>query len=155
MLRVDSWTASLFQRVYDLLWDGCCVPIGTFRMFVALTPIVIDASWQAWRGGLQTIVLGSGLYAVALCLLYDPLTMMKDNRLQACGRLASLNTTAQTFARRTRDLRLFYLALLVLTSILFHRTGAFLLIDVTYARGIQIRPRQLRPALARNVALGR
>ena len=134
----------MFQRGYDIVWDACAMPVGTFRMLVALVPVLVDAGLASWSGGLPSVTLGIGLHAVTLCLLYDPFIMARENRLQMRGAYTSLNSASHMFARSNQGRRLFYIATLIVTVTVFHRVGGFLLVDIAYARGVKIRPRQRR-----------
>ena len=110
MLRVDTWTRSLFQRLYDALWDAFAIPIGTFRLFAALAPLAVDWCLQAAHSTPGPSVVGACFFLCAICVFYDPFSMLEDNRRQARGAYASLNAASHGFAQRTLALRVFYIA---------------------------------------------
>ena len=141
LVRVDGWLVEGFQHAYEATWDRVAVPIGSFRMAVAVTPVCIDTGLEFSQGWREQNVAGVVLYIIAFCLLYSPVRMMRDNRLQLRGALATLNVEARTWVRRSSSLRRFYIVLTVFTLLAFHHLGGLALLGIAYARCIQVRPR--------------
>ncbi len=141
VLRVDGWLLGAFQHVYETAWDRMSVPIGSFRMALAIVPVCIDTGLELSRGRHEQTFAGLLLYAIAFCLLYNPVKMVRDDRLQQLGALALLNAEARYWLRRTSSLRNFYIVLTVFSVLMFHHLGSLALIGIAYARCIQVRPR--------------
>ena len=130
--RIDACLVGAFQRLYDAAWDRVGMPVGSFRMAAALLPVAVDTGLELIHGGSGQCLAGLLLYLIAVSLLY---------RLQDARRLAALNAEARLWARRTAGLRLVYLALTAFSMLAFHHLGVLALVDVAYARCLQVRPR--------------
>ena len=139
--RIDAWFVDAFQQLYDAAWDRVGVPVGSFRMASALLPVTVDTGLELARGGDGQCLGGLLLYLVAIALLYSPVRMVRDDRVQAAGGLALLNAEARLWAHRTTRLRAVYLGLTAFSLLTFHHLGGLALVDVAYARCLQVRPR--------------
>ena len=145
MFNLDSWIRKLFQRFYDILLDECGVRIGSFRMAAAVAPFAVDVSLRIAAGERPaTLAFSAFLVGVLMTYFYSRRAMRVDNRLQAMGHLATLNTTSSIFEARTFRLRIFYLILFTASSLVLHNFDGFALLDIVFARCVKVRPRRPR-----------
>ena len=151
MLRLDNIVVGLFQRVYDGLLDRLGARIGTFRMGLALTPIVADSVARLAGGGPMSEVLANGIFLVGIGLFYDVRTMLADDRRQERRDLTPINAPALRFQADFLALRIFYLFALTAAALVHHNCGGLGLLAIVYARCLTVRDR-IEPKDRRTIA---
>lgn len=142
MFNLDNFLRAMFQNVYDVLLDEYGVRIGSFRVAIALAPLVTDWSMRIAAGEPPaTMAFSAFIVGLIMHHFYSLRAMRIDNHLQSQNRLSEINAASEKFQTRTLKIRIFYLILFGASSVVLHKFDGFALLDIVFARCIKVRPR--------------
>ncbi len=144
MNGIDEFFIALVQQLYDNLLDRFDSRIGTFRMGLALTPIVAEATAHAVRGDFPVHAFADGIFTLGVISFYTYRMMTLDDKLQVRGRLKPINARSLRFRSRWATLRIFYLFFFTSSFVFHHSVGGLGMVAIVYARCIVVRPRLTR-----------
>ena len=142
MIRLDERVIGLLQWLYDQLLDRMDTRIGSFRMAVALLPIVSEATARVVRGNAPSAVVPDLLFVVGVSIYYSFRMMRTDDRLQSRRKLLVINSRSLRFRSQHVGLRLFYLFFFSTSLIFHHNVGGLGMLAIVYARCVTVRERR-------------
>ena len=148
--QLDKHLIGLFQLAYDHLLDTFGVRIGSYRMSLAVAPILLDFVRRTLPSSLTQGAPTVVFLVILFLMFYDFGTMNLENRLQARHSLRAINLQTISFERQSYYTRIFYLVFFGLSALLFHDLAGLGLLAIVYARCVKVRERIERnyPVLA-------
>ena len=151
--QLDRRLIALFQGVYDTLLDRFGTRIGTYRMALAVTPILVDFARRLATSPLIQVGPTAMFLLILFMMFYDFGTMATDNRLQSRNDLRLINLETISFERKSFYTRVFYLLFFGCSALLFYDLAGLGLLAIVYARCVKVRERIERDYYA-SFALG-
>lgn len=140
--QIDQVVIDTAQWAYDLTLDHLDVKIGTFRMTLAIMPIMVDLVVRSLRGFFFVQASTTAIFLLVLfSMFYNIKTMKVDNSLQARNNLKAINVVACQFQARTFTTRMFYLGFFSLSAAVYHDLAGIGLISIVFTRCIKVRAR--------------
>ena len=144
MSEVDRRIIGIFQWIYDLLLDRFSLRIGTFRMWLAVLPVILDAAARAGRSSFYPHVASMIILLMILFFkFYDFKAMAFDNARQARNDLKPINLASCVFESRSFHIRVFYLGFFCAGAVFNHQIAGIGLLTIVFTRCVKVRERKL------------